>query len=173
MILSRSRPVSLCSRISRIACDCLSESMKVSMRPCLASFGSLADLISSMTASRLSRAIVKPSRMWAFFGLAQLEHGSAANDLAAVIDVMFHHLLEIENERAVVDENQIDYAETALHLSMLVQLVENDIVLTPLRSSIQTRIPSRLDSSRRSVMPSIFFSLIRSAIDLTRRALLT
>ncbi len=40
-------------------------------------------------------------------------------------------------------------------------------------SSITTRIPSRSDSSRRSPIPSIFFSRTSSAMSSTRRALLT
>ena len=45
--------------------------------------------------------------------------------------------------------------------------------LTSLLSSIQTRIPVLSDSSRRSVIPSIFLSLTSSAIFSIRRALLT
>ena len=63
--LFTSRPVSLCKRMSRIACDCFSERLKLFMRPSFATKGSLLARIIFITSSMLSRAIFKPSRMCA------------------------------------------------------------------------------------------------------------
>ena len=63
-ILSLSRAVSLWRRISRIAWAWRSESANVRTRPAFAAAGLSEPLMSSTISSRLSRAILKPSRMW-------------------------------------------------------------------------------------------------------------
>ena len=47
---------------------------------------------------------------------------------------------------------------------MLVELVQHDLGVRARFSSITIRMPSRSDSSRRSLMPSIFFSRTSSAM---------
>ena len=62
---STSRPVSLWRRMSKIACDCTSLSLKPSIRPSFACVGSLLPFIISITLSILSSAVFKPSSMCA------------------------------------------------------------------------------------------------------------
>ena len=63
LILSISRPVSFCSLRSKIALAWISDNEKFEIKPFLASSGVLEDLISLIIASRLSRAINKPSKI--------------------------------------------------------------------------------------------------------------
>ena len=64
-IFCRSRPVSRCSRMSRMALDWIWDRPNCVIKPSRASTGDLEARMSSMTASRWSRAIRRPSRMWA------------------------------------------------------------------------------------------------------------
>ncbi len=64
-IFSVSRPVNFCSFISKIACACFWDKSKPFISPAFAISGSLLFLIVSRTLSILSKAIFKPSNMWA------------------------------------------------------------------------------------------------------------
>jgi len=74
---------------------------------------------------------------------------------------------------AVVHQRQHDDAEGGLHLSVLIKLIDDDIRISPRPSSSTIRMPSRLDSSRRSEIPSILLSRISSPIFSISVALLT
>ena len=62
---STSKLVSRCSRMSRIAWAWISVSAKRAISFSRASFGVLLPRMSRMTSSRLSTAMIRPSRMWA------------------------------------------------------------------------------------------------------------
>ena len=64
-ILSRSRPVKRCKRISRMAFDCKSLNPKRVIKPSLASSGFFEPRMSAITSSKWSRAISKPSKICA------------------------------------------------------------------------------------------------------------
>ena len=63
LTLSISRPVSFWSLISKIAFACISDSLNSFIKPFLASSPFLDARISFITASRLSRAIINPSKI--------------------------------------------------------------------------------------------------------------
>ena len=63
--------------------------------------------------------------------------------------------------------------KSILQLCMLVKQIQDHVGIGILRRSIQIRIPSRLEWSFRSVIPSIFLSRTSSAIFSIRRALFT
>ena len=67
LILSLSRPVSFCRRMSRMAFACISLSLNSDIKPLRASSGVAEPRMSLITASRLSIAISKPSRTCALF----------------------------------------------------------------------------------------------------------
>ena len=66
-IFSRSKPVKRRNFISRIALAWISLNLKLFIKPVLASSSDLAALINLITASILSSAIFKPSKIWTRF----------------------------------------------------------------------------------------------------------
>ncbi len=69
-IFSCSRPVSLCSLMSKMAFACSSERRNASIRPSLASAGVGAALMILITSSMFFRAMSRPARIWALFSAA-------------------------------------------------------------------------------------------------------
>ena len=65
IILSVSSPVNRCSLMSKIACDCISDNPKPSIKDCLAVIGSLLFLIVSTILSMFFKAILRPSKICA------------------------------------------------------------------------------------------------------------
>ena len=60
-------------------------------------------------------------------GLAQLEGGAAAHDLAPEGDEVLADLQEVQHLRALVDDGQHDDAEAVLELGVLVEVVEQHL----------------------------------------------
>ena len=60
-------------------------------------------------------------------GLAQLELGAAAHDLAAEVDEALDHLEERHHLRAAADDGEHDDAEAELQRRVLVEVVEDDL----------------------------------------------
>ena len=85
--------------------------------------------ISSMTSSRLSSAMSRPSRMCARASFsAQLVLRPADDDLALVLDVVLRCTSRSEQRpRHAVDERDHVDAERRLHRRVLVELVEHDL----------------------------------------------
>ena len=66
--------------------------------------------------------------MWrARLGLAQLELGAPADDLAPELDEVVDQLDERQHLRAAADDRQHDDAEAGLQLRVLVEVVEDDL----------------------------------------------
>ena len=127
-ILSRSRPVSRCSCMSRIACDWISDRPKLVTNPILASGGFFDARISLMTASRLiERDLEAFENVGARFGLAQLELDPAPDDVAAEVDEMLDHVEQAQHLRPAGDDRQRDDAERLLQLGLLEQVVQHDL----------------------------------------------
>ena len=157
-------------RMSRIACAWLAESSKRSIRPLVRSLGvgRAADQLDHRV--EVVEGDQEPLEdVRAGLGLAQLVLGAADHHLALVADVVLDQLLEAERPRHAVDEGDHVDPEGALHLRVLVELVEHDLRrVAPRLGSITSRMPERSDSSRRSEMPVIFLSRTRSAIFVIR-----
>ena len=82
-IFSRSRPVRRWSRISRMALAWTSRQTETAAQGDRASWGLAAALITAMTSSIRSRAMISPSRIWArSLALASSKLGPADDDLA-------------------------------------------------------------------------------------------
>ena len=60
---------------------------------------------------------------------AQFEIGTAANDIDAMLDEVFDGADEAEFARLAVDDREIDDAEADLELSLLIEVVQDDIGL--------------------------------------------
>ena len=63
----------------------------------------------------------------ALLGLAQVEARAARDDVDLVVDVVAHHLGEVQRARHAVDQRQHDDAEVLLQLRVLVELVEHHV----------------------------------------------
>ncbi len=173
-IFSLSKAANLLNCISKMAVAWISDSLNLFIRFSLASSWVLEALIVLMTASRLSRAIFKPSKMWALF-------------LASVSSKMV--LLTITFWRCLMYSDKICFkvmvwgvpstkatklaGKVVCSLVCLKRLFKTDFGLASLLSSTTTLIPSLSDSSRRSAIPTSFFSCTSSAILATISALLT
>ena len=127
-ILSRSRPVSWYRRMSRMALAWSSDSLNLAINFFFASSRSSASLMILTTASMLSSAMRKPSRMWArssAFCSSNLR--AARDDFLAVRDVALDHLLDVHDPRPAVVDRQHDHAEGVLELGVLVEVVDDDL----------------------------------------------
>ena len=89
--------------------------------------GSCRLRISSITSSRWSSAIFRPSRMWRALRPCAARSWCGGRPLAAVVDEVPQHVLDRQQLRPAVDQRQRDHAERALQLRELVQLVEDDV----------------------------------------------
>ena len=80
-------------------------------------------MISSMT----SRALSRPSTMWArSCGLREPELRAAADDLDLVVDVGLQRLHEVERAGHAVDQGHRVHREVRLQRGVLVEVVEDD-----------------------------------------------
>ena len=61
------------------------------------------------------------------FGLAQLEFGAPAHDLAAELEEVLDDVNERQHARPAADDRQHDDAERGLQLRVLVEVIENDL----------------------------------------------
>ena len=131
-ILSRSRPVSLLRRISR---DCLGLDL-AEVEFLHQGFGDLLcaeDAVRLITSSDDPGAIRSPSKTWRFcFPAGRI--GSPGDNFFLVIQVVDQHLLQVQNSRLVVHQGKHDGSEGFLHLSVFVELFEDDLsVSVPLQ----------------------------------------
>ena len=173
-IFWRSSPVSRCSCMSRIAWAWIPVRANRSISPVRASAGARDRRISRMTASRLSRAILSPSRTWA--------RASAFRSSNSV------------RRRTTPRRNSTNCSTMASSGStfgrpstIASMMIPNDVCswvclyrlfsttsgISPRRSSITILIPSRSDSSRISVIPSTTLPRTSSAIFSISLALLS
>ncbi len=171
---SRSSPVSLASRMSRIACAWRADSSNASMSPLLAAAVSCDDRMRLITASMLSTAICSPSRMcirsfawrrsnivrrpttsrrWAMKCCSSFFSDSVCGRPSTIASML------MPNESCICVIFQRLLSTTSGTASFL--------------RSITIRMPSRSDSSRMSAMPSMRLSRTSSAIFSISLALLT
>lgn len=73
-------------------------------------------------------------------------------------NVVIKHFAKVEHLGFAVHKRDRDNAESVLKLSVLIQIVQHNVCIDILLSSITMRIPARELSSRRSEMPSTRFS---------------
>ncbi len=172
MSLSRSRPVSRCRRMSRIAWAWTSESSKALIREDLASAGLLEARMICTTRSMLSTAMRRPSRIWARFS-----HLSKSKRVRRMIT---SRRWSRKWRRTCFRDNSMGRAPTTAimlmpkEVSSAVYLYRELMTISgmePRLSSSTMRMPRRSDSSRRSVTFSILRSFTRPAIFSTREDL--
>ncbi len=109
--------------------------------------------------------------MQALFGLVQIEQSAAADDFAAMLEVMAQHAIERQIARLAVDEGQHDRAEGRLHLGMFIQVVDDDLrhfALFQFHDDAHA-VAVGLVADK----PVIFLSRTRAAISSISRALLS
>ena len=82
-------------------------------------------------------------------GLAQLELGAPADDLAPEIDEALDQLQQIQYLRPAADDREHDDAEARLQRRVLVEVVENDLRHAR-RASTRSRSACRRDRTRRA-----------------------
>ena len=174
IILSVSKPVSLWSLISKIACACISDKPKPSIKDCLAVWGSLLFLIVSTILSIFFRAILRPSKICAL--------ASAFFRSNSVLFTTTSNLKDMNTSKSSFKD--ITFGVPSTRASKIIPKVSWSWVClyswfnttsgtASLLVSITTLIPSLSDSSLSSAIPSIFLSLASSAIFSIRFALLT
>ena len=79
--------------------------------------------------------------MSSVLGLAQLVAGTSGNNILLVFQIVFQHLLEVQNTRLAVNQRQHDNTKGALQGGMLVQTVQNNV-----RNSITLQLNNNLHS---------------------------
>jgi len=173
-IFCLSKPARRCNCISRIALACLSDILNSSINLVWMISVVRLDLIKSIIASIWSRALFNPSKIWA--------RSSALVNLNLVRRLITSSWW---SRYKVIISFRFNVFGSLLTKAMQLapKVVCNDVNLynwfkitsgwISRRNSITTRIPSRFDSSRISVIPSIFFSRTNCDIFSIIRALLT
>ena len=125
-IFLRSRAARRASRMSRMACAWSSDRSNRFIRFDRASSTSGDSRIVLMTASRLSSAILRPFEdVRPGARLAEVELGPAADDLAAMLDVVDEDAAERQRLRLAVDEREHVHVERELHRRVLEQVVQH------------------------------------------------
>ena len=129
-------------------------------------------LIIAMTGSMLHSAMARPSKMWPRsralrnkYTVRRVTTSRRWRINASSISLRFRIFGWPSTRATILIPN------TDCMLVCAYKLLSTTSPISPRRSSITTRIPSLSDSSRNSVMPSIFFSFTNSAIRSIRRAL--
>ena len=126
MILSRSRPVSRWSRISRMAWAWTSESLNSRTSPVFASSGLADALMSAITASRFSRAILRPRRIWARSSAFLRSYLVLRMTTSLRCWMKFERSFRRFSTRGwLFTEREHDHAEGGLHGRVLEQLVQD------------------------------------------------
>ena len=77
--------------------------------------------------------------MSSVLSLAQLVASTSGNNVLLVLQIVFQHLLEVQNTRLAVNQRQHDDTKGALQGSMLVQTVQNNV-----RNSITLQLNNNL-----------------------------
>ena len=174
LILSCSNPVKRLNCISKIAFACSVSKPKRLIKPFLAVsvFGDF--LINSITSSNESRAIIKPSKIWALM--------RAFFKKNIVLLVITSTLCSTNSDKTSYKFNKRGCWPTRATI-LKPKLVDKAVCLykllrttsgfASLFSSITILIPSLSDSSRKSEIPLILSSLTSSAIFLINSALFT
>ena len=128
-ILSRSRPVSRCSRMSRIAWAWTFGQAEVLHEAALRAWpdparraDQLDHLVEVVEGDDQTLEDVGP-----FPGAGEIELGAPDDDLLAVVDEVLQQLLEVEDLRLVVEHPEQNDAEGGLHLGELVEVVEHHL----------------------------------------------
>ena len=98
------------------------------------------------------------------FGLSQLELRASCNDAAAMIEELGSMSRMPSSRGRPFMNREHDQPVALLQLGMLVELVEHDLGSASRLSSTTMRMPSRSDSSRKSLMPSMRLSFTSSAM---------
>ena len=96
--------------------------------------------------------------MLALAGLPKVVIGPAPHDRDPVVDVRLERLLQAEDLRLAVDEGEVDHAERLLHLRVVVQLVQDDVL---------DRVPLQLEDDPHS-LPVALVPKVHDALDLLR-----
>ena len=65
--------------------------------------------------------------MSSFFGRIKIELCAAEDNLVTMLDIVVHHLLEIEYPRHSIHQRKHDHTEGILHRGMLVKIVEHHL----------------------------------------------
>ena len=171
---SRSRPVRARRRISTIAWDWTSLKPKRSMSSAFAIWTFCELRIIRITSSILSRAISKPCKIWArssalfksyWVLLVTTSFWCAKYSLSICI--------RFKTRGSLLTSASIMTPNVSCNWVCFKSWFKITLALTSRRSSMTILIPVRSDSSRKSVIPSIFFSFASSAIFSIRRALFT
>ena len=173
-IFSVSRPVSFWSFMSKIACACFSDNLKPPTRPAFAVSGSLLFLIVSRTLSMLSRAIFKPSKIWALAS-AFLKSNSVLLTTISCLKTRktsSNSFKDITFGVPSIRANKI-IPKVSWSCVCLYNWFKTTSGTASLLVSITILIPSLSVSSRSSAIPSIFLSLAKSAIFSIKLALFT
>ena len=127
--LSRSRPDSRRSCISRIALACslgqaelLAQLADEELLLALVRADELDDRVDVVVRDLEALEDVRP-----LLRLREIELGAPADDLAPVVDVVLQDLLEREDARSLVDEREHVEVERGLHRGVLEQVVEHAV----------------------------------------------
>src|SRR4030065_1030322 len=164
-ILSLSRPVKRCSLKSSMAWACITVSLKFLTNLSLAVGTSFEELIVFITSSRLSRAIKSPinmcSRSSAFFNSYLVLLTTTLNlcFVYSSIKARKFKVLGTPSVRASIIIPKVSSSWVFLYKELI-----TTFGIVSFLSSITTLIPLLSDSSRRSLIPSIFLVLTSSAI---------
>ena len=157
-----------------MARDCISDRLKRSINPAIASFGVLAARIIRITSSILSEAIIKPSKICArslalrkSYCVRRMTTSWRCSTKYLIKSLKFN-IFGRPCTNAILFTPKDVCKEVILN-----NLFSTTLALASRLISTTIRIPSRSDSSLALEIPSIFFSLAKSAIDLINSALLT
>ncbi len=173
-IFWRSSPVSRCRRMSRMAWAWTSEKWKRSRSASFASCGVLDWRISATTSSRLSIAILSPSRMWARSSALRSSNWVRRTTTSRRKSTKCRSMsLSGSSCGRPLTSARLITPKVVWSLVYLYSLLRITEPSASRLSSITTRMPSRSDSSRMSLMPSMRLSRTRSAISSISCALFT
>ena len=173
-ILSRSRPVRRCRRMSRMARACTSLSPKRSMRPSRATSGVSLPRIRAITSSRLSMAISRPSRMWARSSAFRRSYCVRRTTTSCRCSTKWEmRLLRSSSTGRPPASAMLFTLKLVCRAEYLNSWFSTTVAMASRFTSYTMRMPLRSLSSRMSLIPSTFLSFTRSAHFFTRSALFT
>ena len=63
--------------------------------------------------------------MSSLFGCSEIKLRTTEDNLVTMLDIILHHLLEIEHSRHTINQGQHNHSEGILHRGMLVEIVKH------------------------------------------------
>ncbi len=164
-IFSLSKAANLLNCISRMAVAWISESLNLEIRFVFASSCVLLSLIVLITASKLSSAILRPSKMWALL-LASVNSKIVLLTTTFCLCLTYSVKICLKFKVCGVPSTKATKfaGKVVWSLVCLNKLLRTDFGFASFLRSITTRSPSLSDSSLKSAIPTNFLSLTSSAI---------